>query len=410
MVFFAGNAEHLTELPAYNDFQMAIESLLEGGCGREDVEKLHHQLDLTLSQVLYYFYEQVHFQVATEELESRSVEVFRGLDLLREEVSLAFKAALSEDDQATRAHLDCAREHLTSLMQHFAHFREQEEALPKFSDLAWVNELCRVAVCCRQGQLTVEHLAERLDTCFQLQERAALSLPQVPPLIPDRNRWNELIQSMGSALETILEGLHKVDEFLETHQDETLDAGLELCTSGAGRLLEDCETLKLLEEKGTQRLCPRCSKETPSEAGRCVHCLAPIPRLAQESEVLEAEQPWPEHVSRLLRQLQAWQMGQIDEGQAMSALESLRSRFEKGQTNLQSMSIPDLGSPDDRQFLVDTRSQVISASQAALAGLDEIQQALGQGQPDLVSIASESFLRAVEALMEAYQRGQQRVA
>lgn len=410
MVFFAGNVEHLTELPAFNDFQMAIESLLEGGCGREDVEKLYQQLDLTLSQVLYYFYEQVHFQVATEDLESRSAEVFSGLDLLREEVSLAFKAALSEDDEAARDHLGCARDHLAGVMKHFAQFREAEDALPKFSDLAWVNELCRVAVGCRQGQLTDEHLAERLDTCFQLHERAALSLPQVPPLIPDRVRWNEIIESMQSALDKILEGLHKVDEFLETHQGETLDTGLELCTTGAQSLLEDCETLKLFEEQAAVRLCPRCSKETSADGGRCLHCLSPLPRLAQEAEDLESEPAWPEHVARLLEQLQAWQKGQLDLAQASAAVETLRSRFQKGQVSLQSMSFPDLGAHEERQYLLDIRTQVLAASQEALAGLEEIGQALVQGQPDLVSTASAAFLRSVEALMEAYQRGQQRVA
>lgn len=183
----------------------------------------------------------------------------------------------------------------------FAELRREEEERPKFSDLAWVNELCRVAVACRQGQLSDDHLAERLETAQQLHERAALGIPQMPPLIADRQRWRQILASMVEALERLGQGMGQVDAYLDDHDGEALDAGLELCMSGAQRLLDEYETLRILEDEVPTRLCPMCSQSNPLEATRCGSCSATFPRLPEE-EAADPQVSWPSDCPALAAQ------------------------------------------------------------------------------------------------------------
>ena len=409
MVFFSATSpDHVTDLPAFNDFQMAVLSVLEGHSSEEEANRLYQQLDTTLGQVLYYYHEQVHFQPVEEQSEQRSSQIYSLIDLVREESALSFKASLTEDPEATAFHLEAARQSLVELMALFAELRREEEERPKFSDLAWVNELCRVAVACRQGQLSDDHLAERLETAQQLHERAALGIPQMPPLIADRQRWRQILASMVEALERLGQGIGQVDAYLDDHDGEALDAGLELCMSGAQRLLDEYETLRILEDEVPTRLCPMCSQSNPLEATRCGSCSATFPRLPEE-EAADPQVSWPSHVEHLLHSLQAWRQGEMDQEQALAALAELRGRFQKGLASFQQMKIPAQGVAEEIQLVSDTRDRLIADSQTALAGLHNIQAALEEGQADFVNTATENFLAGVQGLLEAHQLGQQLV-
>ncbi|MBT9582193.1 hypothetical protein IV102_02520 [bacterium] len=409
MVFFSATSpDHVTDLPAFNDFQMAVFSVLEGHSSEEDASRLYLQLDTTLGQVLYYYYEQVHFQPLEEQSEQRSSQIYSLIDLIREESALAFKASLTDNQTATSFHLEGAREYLGDLMKQFAELRREEEKRPKFSDLAWVNELCRVAVACRQGQLSDDHLAERLETAQQLHERAALGIPQMPPLITDRQRWRQILAVMVEALETLGQGIGQVDAYLDDHDGDGLDAGLELCMSGAQRLLEEYETLCILEDEVPTRLCPRCSHSNPLEATRCGSCSATFPRLPEE-EAADLQVSWPSYVERLLHSLHSWRQGEMNLEQAVGALVELRGRFQKGLASFQQMKMPAQGVPDEIQRVGDARARLIADSERALAGLNDIQAALEEGQADFVNTATENFLAGVQGLLEAHQLGQQLV-
>ena len=406
MVFFSATSpEHVTDLPAFNDFQMAVQSILEGHSSEEEGLRIYQQLDLTMGQILYYYYEQAQFQPWSETMEERSSQIYSHIDLVRDEAELALKGCQGGDAETANLHLEAARHHLFDLMALFAVLRQEEEARPKFSELAWVNELCRVAVACSQEELSDEHLAERLETAQQLHERALLGLAQMPPL-SDRQRWRAIRDGMAEALESLGQGLDQVDAYLDDHHGETLDGGLELCMGGAQKLLEEYEKLRQLEEERPGRSCPMCSQTSPFDSTRCTSCSAPLPRLPEEDEPV-AETSWPSHVQSVLDSLDLWQRGQLSLDQALTSVGELEQRFRKGLTSVQQMKIPGQGLPDEVQRVEETRARLMAESQAALEGLAQMKAALEQEQADLVNSAAGAFLQAVQGLLETHQLGQQ---
>ena len=214
MISFSTNPDSVTDLPAFNDFQLAVQGALDGHTDEEELAKVYQQLDLVLSQALFYFSEQIHFQPVSDHLEAQSQRVYLHLDGVRDESELAARACLIPDEEAVQLHLGAARRELKELNQIFATIQAEEAAQPRFSPLPWIHELCRVAVACRQGQLSEDHLAERLETCQQLHQRASMTIPQIPSLIHDRQRWKEIIASMQSCLAEIGEGVEAVASFL----------------------------------------------------------------------------------------------------------------------------------------------------------------------------------------------------
>ena len=397
MISFSTNPENVTDLPAFNDFQLAVQGALEGHCDEAELVKVYQQLDQVLGQVLFYFCEQVHFQPASDELEAQSQLVYRHIDGVRDEAELACKASLIPDEIEANLHLDAARQELIGLTTIFAAIKEQEEALPRFSPLPWIHELCRVAVACRQGLLTEDHLAERLETSQQLHQRAALTIPQVPSLIHDRQRWKELIASMEASLAEIGEGLVSVDTFLDTASGETLDAGLELCMGGAEKLMEDYETVRRLEEEQPGLLCPLCSEENPLGAQRCQHCSAALPRLSDLDEALgQGEVSWPTHVQSLVQSLEGLQGGSRQPGLVLGEVRQMRERFERGIEDAKKLKIP-----QELEAAEEARQRLLSESQAAIGCLDQMARSIQDEQWDFVNTATQQFLQRVEGLLEA---------
>jgi len=404
MVFFSATSpDQVTDLPAFNEFQVAVQSSLEGHSTEEELGKSYLQLDVVLGQVLFYFSEQVHFQPATPELEEQTQQVYRRIDGVRDESELACKACLVQDEEAARLHLDAARLELVALTTLFAALKIEEEARPKFSPLPWVHDLCRVAVACRQGQLTVDHLAERLETSQQLHQRAATAIPMVPPLITDRQRWRELVASMEASLAEIGEGMQSVDAFLETGNPDTLDQGLEQCMGGAVKLMEDYETVKRLEAEQPGLQCPLCSEENLVGALRCQHCSAQLPRLADMEEAIQqSEISWPSHVQSLVQSLEGLQGGSRESGPVLTEVAQMRERFERGLQDFENMKVPEEGLSDEELDLIDeTRERVLLDSQKALGALEQMTQAIKDGQWDFLQTVTQQFLLQVESLLEA---------
>ncbi|MBX3167374.1 MAG: hypothetical protein KF760_08175 [Candidatus Eremiobacteraeota bacterium] len=397
MISFSTNPENVTDLPAFNDFQLAVQGVLEGHSDEQELGKVYQQLDSVLGQALFYFCDQVHFQPASDHLEAQSQLVYRHIDGVRDEAELACKACLIADEAEANLHLDAARQELIQLTTLFAAMKKEEEAQPRFSPLPWIHELCRVAVAYRQGQLSEEHLAERLETSRQLHQRAALSIPQVPSLIHDRQRWRELITSMEASLAGIGEGLQAVDAFLDTADGDTLDAGLELCMGGAEKLMEDYATIKRLEEEQPGLQCPLCSKENPLGTQRCGHCSAPLPRLSDMEEAMgQGEVSWPSHVQSLVQSLEGLQGGSRQPGVVLGEVQQMRERFERGIQDFKKMKIP-----EGLEQAEEARERLLQGSQAAIGSLEQMAQAIKDEQWDFVNTALQQFLQQVDGLLEA---------
>ncbi|MFN8610966.1 MAG: hypothetical protein U0931_25720 [Vulcanimicrobiota bacterium] len=403
MISFSTNPENVTDLPAFNDFQMAVQGMLEGHSSEEELVKVQQQLDLVMGQVLFYFCDQMHFQPVSAELEQQSQAVYRHIDGVRDEAELACKAALIPDEDEANLHLDSARQELVSLLAIFAEIKAVEEARPKFSGLPWVHELCRVAVACRQGELSEDHLAERLETSQQIHQNAAFTIPQVPSLIADRQRWRELIGSMEASLAEIGQGLDAVGGFLDDGNFETLDLGLELCMSGAEKLTLEYETVRRLEEEQPGLQCPMCSEENPLGATRCGHCSAQLPRLSDVEEALgQVEVSWPSHVQSLVQSLEGLQAGSRQPAQVLAEVQQMRQRFEKGLKDFASMKVPEQGlGEEDLDLLESTRQRVLQDGQAAVAALDQLARGIQEEQWDFVSAATQQFLRQVEGMLDS---------
>lgn len=391
MISFSTNPDSVTDLPAFNDFQLAVQGALDGHTDEEELAKVYQQLDLVLSQALFYFSEQIHFQPVSDHLEAQSQRVYLHLDGVRDESELAAKACLIPDEEAVQLHLGAARRELKELNQIFATIQAEEAAQPRFSPLPWIHELCRVAVACRQGQLSEDHLAERLETCQQLHQRASMTIPQIPSLIHDRQRWKEIIASMQSCLAEIGEGLEAVESFLTSSDLEALDAGLELCMGGAEKLTEDYETVKRLEEEQPGLHCPLCTGENPLGSQRCQHCSATLPRLAEVEEALgQGQSNWPSYVQSLLESLQ------LRSSQALVQVQQMRDRFERGVQDLQKMKVP-----EGLEAAEEARQKMLQESRAAIDSLDQMADSIQDGQWDFVTTASEEFLQRVEGLLGA---------
>lgn len=403
MISFSTNPDNVTDLPAFNDFQLAVQGALEGHSSEEELIKVQQQLDIVMGQVLFYYCDQVHFQPTSPELEEQSRLVYRRIDGVRDEAELACKAALIPDEEEANLHLDAARQELTALLSVFAEIKAAEEARPKFSPLPWVHELCRVAVACRQGDLSEDHLAERLETSQQLHSTAALTIPQIPSLIADRQRWRELISAMTASLAEIGQGLESVAAFLQDGNSETLDAGLELCMGGAEKLMGEYETVKRLEEEQPGLQCPMCSQENPLGATRCAHCSAQLPRLTDVEEALgQGELSWPSHVQSLVQSLEGLQGGSRQPGLVLGEVNQMRDRFHKGLKDLKAMKIPEQGlSEEELELVQETRERMLQESQAAIGSLEQMAQAIKDEQWDFVSAATQRFLQQVEGLLEA---------
>jgi hypothetical protein len=403
MISYSINPDDVTDLPAFNDFQLALKATLEGHSSEEELIKVQQQLDVVMGQVLFYFCDQVHFQPASPELEAQTRVVYRRIDGVRDEAELACKAALIPDEEEAHLHLDAARRELIALLGIFAEIKAIEAARPRFSPLPWVHELCRVAVACRQGDLTEEHLAERLETSQQLHGTASLTIPQIPPLIADRQRWRELIRSMEASLAEIGQGLESVAAFLQDGNSETLDAGLEMCMGAAEKLMEDYETVKRLEEEQPGLQCPMCSQENPVGAARCAHCSAQLPRLTDVEEALgQGELSWPSHVQSLVQSLEGLQGGSRQPGMVLGEVNQMRDRFHKGLKDLKAMKVPEQGlSEDEMEMVQETRERLMQDCQAAIGCLEQMAQAIKDEQWDFVSAATQKFLQQVEGLLEA---------
>lgn len=396
MIPYSTNPENVTDLPAFNQFQLAVQATLEGHSDEEELMKVYEQLELVLGQVLYYFCEQVHFQPASADLETQSQQVYLHVDGVRDEAELACKASLIPDEAEANLHLDAARQELLQLTTIFAAIKAEDEARPKYSPLPWIHELCRVAVAFRQGQLSEDHLAERLETSQQLHQHAALTIPQVPSLIHDRQRWKELIASMEASLAAIGEGLQSVDEFLDTANEETLDSGLERCMGGAEKLMEDYATVRRLEETQPGVLCPLCSEENPVGSHRCQHCTAQLPRLADVEEALgQGQLSWPSHVQSLVQSLEGLQGGSRQAGLVLGEVQQMRQRFERGIQDAQKLKIP-----PDLEAAEEARQRLLMESQAAIDALEQMAQAIQDEQWDFVNTATQQFLQRVEGLLE----------
>lgn len=397
MISFSTNPENVTDLPAFNQFQMAVQGALEGHSDEEELTKVYQQLDLVLGQVLFYFCDQVHFQPASEALETQSQRVYLHVDGVRDEAELACKACLIPDEAEANLHLDAARQELVQLTTIFAAMKAEEDARPRFSPLPWIHELCRVAVACRQGQLSEDHLAERLEASQLLHQRAAMTLPQVPSLIHDRQRWKELIASMEAGLAEIGEGLQAVDAFLDTADGDTLDSGLELCMGGAEKLMEDYETVRRLEEEQPGVLCPLCSEENPLGSQRCQHCSAALPRLSDMDEAIgQGELSWPTHVQSLVQSLEGLQGGSRQPGVVLGEVQQMRERFERGIQDAKKLKIP-----EELEAAEEARQRLLTESQGAIGSLEQMAQAIKDEQWDFVNTATEHFLQRVEGLLEA---------
>ena len=397
MISFSTNPDNVTDLPAFNEFQLAVQGALEGHSDEQELSKVYQQLDLVLSQTLFYFCDQVHFQPPSQHLEQQTRLVYRYIDGVRDEAELACKACLIPDEEEVHLHLDAARQELQELTRIFAAMQAEEAATPRFSPLPWVHDLCRVAVACRQGQLTEDHLAERLETSQQLHQRAALTIPQIPSLIQDRQRWREIITSMEASLAEIGEGLQSVEAFLDTANEDILDAGLELCMGGAEKLVEDYETVKRLEEEQPGLLCPLCSEENPLGSQRCRHCSAALPRLADVEEAIgQSEISWPSHVQSLVQSLEGLQGGSRQPEVVLKEVEQMRERFQRGIQDMQKIKVP-----EELEEAEQARQRLILESQAALGALDQMAQAIRDQQWDFVNTASQQFLQRVDGLLES---------
>lgn len=402
MISFSTNPEKVTDLPAFNDFQLAVQGILEGHSDEQELGKVYQQLDVVLGQALFYFCEQIHFQPASDYLEAQSQRVYRHIDGVRDEAELACKACLIPDEEQAQLHLDSARQELTQLTNLFARLKKEEEERPRFSPLPWIHELCRVAVACRQGQLSEDHLAERLETSQQLQQRAALNIPQVPSLIHDKQRWRELIFSMEGSLAEIGEGLESVAAFLESADGETLDAGLELCMGGAETLTRDYETIKRLEEEQPGLQCPLCAEENLLGAQRCQHCSANLPRLSDVEEAIgQGEISWPSHVHSLVQSLEGLQGGSRQPGVVLGEVRQIRERFERGLQGLQKVKAPEGLAPADLEQVEATRDRLMQETRAAIGSLEQMAQAIQDEQWDFVNTASQRFLQQVDGLIDA---------
>lgn len=402
MISFSTNPENVTDLPAFNDFQLAIQGALQGHSDEQELVKVYQQLDTVLGQALFYFCDQVHFQPASEHLETQSQRVYRHIDGVRDEAELACKASLIPDESEAHLHLDAARQELVQLTTIFAVMKQEEAALPRFSPLPWIHELCRVAVACRQGQLSDDRLAERLETSQQLHQRASMTIPQIPSLIHDKQRWRELIASLEASLAEIGEGLQSVAAFLKSSDVDLLDAGLELCMGGAEKLSEDYETIRRLEEEQPGLQCPKCSQENPLGAQRCQHCSAVLPRLSDIEEALgQGELFWPVQVQSLVQSLEGLQNGSRQAEVVLNEVQQMRQRFERGLQDLKKMKVPEGLVGEERELVEDTRERLQQETQAALGSLGQMARAIQDQQWDFVNTATQQFLQEVDGLLEA---------
>lgn len=412
MVFQAATTpEHFTDLPAFNDFQMSLQSFQEGHTTEEELGRVHQQLDLLLSQMLYHFYEQVQYQPPTEEFEGVAMEIYLNFDLIRDEATLALQAAAGQDTAQCEFHLAAAREGIQRLMELFADLRAQEASRPKFSELPWINELCRVAVSCRQGDLEEECLSERLEQCRELYEMTLTSLPALANPGASPATWQELRDAFSAALDQIRAGLELVSQYVSQGDEESLDEGLEQAQAGAQALLEQHRRLEELEQTEPFILCPNCSTSNALGAVRCSKCSSPFPRREDmEPEDVDSQQAWPSHVATLLSALEDLRCGRSEVDPVQDLLQQMRERFEKGLRFFQDLKSPRSADPSAAGAFEETRQNLMRESQHALEGLEVLQGALNQGNWDFLTPATERFLAGVQGLVEIHQLDQNRKA
>lgn len=392
-----------TDLPAFNDFQQAVYKLLDGHAREEELLQVHQQLEQVMGQILFYFSDQIDFQPSDPQLDEYVQQVYNQVNDVRDEAELSCKAALSTDKDEAVLHLQASHQAMITLQAVFAEIKSLEDKQPRFSSLPWMHEVCRVALACRRGQLSEEHLSERVDMAQQLHDNAVLYFSQLSLPPTNQQFWHELLAAVGESLDEIAEGLAALRQFLQTGQVELLDVGVELCMNASEQLVDDCEAIEKFQEQAPVLACPRCGKHNAPDVSRCGHCLSPLPRIdIADSTVATEAATWPAHIEKLIALLEEVQDGLVAPEEVLAEIKQLQLRFEKGLQSLEGMKLPaqQLTAEEETQ-VQELRLHLMSEAQAAIDELAQVSQALRDAHWDRLQLASSQFLLQVEGLMQA---------
>jgi hypothetical protein len=387
-----------TDLAEFNEFQASAARFWEGHETADDLERYLATLDLQLGVLLGHFHEELAFQPASESLEKASELVYWQFDLLRMELPLVVRTARFNDFEASREHLHTCGESVRTLFEVLDTLKREDHDKGVYSDLPWVNELCRVATAVLTNRLQGEALVARLESARAIVNQLGRQFKSMQVAGLERRLWLASQPRLEGSLVAFEEGLEAFDRYLDDHQQDTLQAGLDAVCDAADALIEVYEQL---QQQPPECLCPRCSAPNLPHALRCSSCGAAFP-LGEEA--LEAPQisvrdeegdelSLPQYIADLLE----W----LETGDAESALQQQKARFEAGLRQAEQWKeLPELEEVH-REALQAQRNRVRGATRQALEAVDELLEAVADQTSQDPGRAH--LLEAVELLMTAYR-------
>jgi hypothetical protein len=356
-----------------------------------DAER-YQELDLHLSQLFYHLSMQLPYCNLEEDFPSE--DLFLQLDLVRDEARLV--AMLEEPERLE--HAAAAQEALTRVEAMLDRLKAWEEQQPRFAELAWVNELCRVAVACQQEQLPAEALWERLAGARELYQELWMAIAALRPPFWEQARGQQLQADFAQALQLLQQGLDQVDQFGAEGDAELLDLGLEHLAQGAAQIQATYRQLQEAEaeyEKGLP--CPKCEHLNPPGSRRCDACGATLPQAHMpESRDLQ-EAGWPDLVADFVAALQA-----LDQPQSLQRLDDLVRRFGKGLDYFEKLP--------RRPELETLQNEVVVTTGQCLVQMESLRAPLEEALWDQVEALQSQFLSALTELLQLQDQLQNAIA
>ena len=402
----------LTRSPQMNTVIVEATKILDGA---GDVQLLHDNLadlELQVQQLIAAFNYESKFQEITDFFKQEAEIISENFTRLQEGTKLIRRYLEAADKQALEEGVGIAIESYDELFASFDRLKKADEERPIWSDSPFINEICRVADCVKRGTLPKERLQERIEIFLQIQYKFMADFDNMQPTIDERPIYEEKKDTVKEHLNMVLEGLNIALSYMNTGNEEDLDAGLEQAKEAVKFLIAFEKELKEAREAPKVKFCFKCGTENPRSARYCVKCNFNFPRLQMEEEstldvrieeggIQQTGQAQSENVMKLYNVVDQIKTNQISMDEYLDTVYWFEDLLIKGREEQSKIKVPDdMGDPQ----IMEAFEQFTELFELGMTDLEQGIRMLKHfpelNDPNLLDKGMESILRGGDRMQQ----------
>lgn len=411
---FEGDGSRATDLPAWNDFAAEVEQYAGGAVRLESVAQALERLDLALGRMEMEFLEELPYRESTAVLHEVTMQVDAALVSLRGLLPALLARVESGDAQEP---LERGREAVQQFCEAFARLRREDEAGERWSESAWVHDLCRVGRGWLRGRLPQESFRRRVAGFEEYHRRLKEGLASFEPLPREQAVLEAQRGRLQAALERQEQALAVLQACAESGEEAPVLPALEALCEAAGDMIEVHRLLMQAEEREEERPCLRCGASNPLGGRFCSGCGGVLPRLvpdepqASRLDLREGGggRPQYEHLQRLLDSVERLRAGTLAPEEFLAVLDDLEDRLVQADRQLARIAAPAAETPGEQLEIYLAARHAAQESQLRMAeALGCMREYVEQGQPHALATGIELAAAAGEQAAE-FERLFQRV-